>query len=198
SHDSRSEQKSSRSDSQCMQKPLRKKKMGLFQVVCMGLLAAVAQTQTQNCSVSTSPLIVASTEDAGALATALQCSNGDFAVEWVGEVFVEEEIYVTNGTSLNIAGAGPGATADGGGRARLFHVDEGSSLYLSDMTFTNGNASSTGSGNGGAIVVDQATVSFTGIMSFISNYAGKGGGAIAARNSTVSWRGNGTKFSNNS
>lgn len=46
--------------------------MGLSQVVCTGLLVAVAQTQEiQNCSVDTSPSTVGSTEDAAALATSL-------------------------------------------------------------------------------------------------------------------------------
>ncbi|CAM9698593.1 unnamed protein product, partial [Pylaiella littoralis] len=103
--------------------------MGPFLGVCVGLLAAVAQTQElQNCSVDTTPLTVGSTEDADTLADSLECSNGDaFAVEWVGEVFVAATtIRVTSGTSLNIAGAGPGAIADGRDITQLFYVDEGS------------------------------------------------------------------------
>ncbi|CAM9858548.1 unnamed protein product, partial [Ectocarpus sp. 12 AP-2014] len=169
--------------------------MGIFQVVYLGLLVVVARSQElQNCSVGTSPFPVGSTEDAAALATSLECSNGDFAVEWVGEVFVEETIFVTDGTSLHIAGAGRGAVADGGGSTQLFYVEGGSSLHVSDMTLSNGNTSF----NGGAIFANQSVVSFSGNASFISNYAGEDGGAIFAFQSIVSWDGDGTQFSNNS
>ncbi|CAM9835026.1 unnamed protein product [Pylaiella littoralis] len=169
--------------------------MGLFLGVCMGLLAAVARTQElQNCSVDTTPLIVGSLEDADTLADSLGCSNGDaFAVEWVGEVFVAATIRVTSGTSLNIAGAGPGAIADGRDITQLFVVDEGSSLHLSDMTLTNGYSSS-----GGAIFANQSSVSFSGNISFISNSAHSGGAIYATSSSAVSWDGDGTEFSNNS
>ncbi|CAM9614990.1 unnamed protein product [Ectocarpus sp. 12 AP-2014] len=167
--------------------------MGLFQVVCVGLLAVVGRAQDlQDCSGNSTLLTVGSTEDAAALASSLQCSNGDIAVEWVGEVFVEETITVIGGTSLNIAGAGSGAVADGGGGTQLFYVDGGSSLHLSDMTLSNGNASF-----GGAIFANKSSVSFTGSMSFVSNSAELSGGAIGASESTVSWVGNATEFSNN-
>ena len=166
--------------------------MGLFQVVCLSLLAAFAWAQElQSCMVDSIPVSVGSTEDAAALATSLQCSNGDFAVEWVGEVFVEETIFVTDGTSLNVTGAGPGAIADGGGETQLFVVEGDSRLHLSDMTLSNGNAS-----YGGAIFVNQSTVSFSGNMSFISNSA-EFGGAIVAWESNVSWNGYSTQFTAN-
>ncbi|CAB1120469.1 unnamed protein product [Ectocarpus sp. CCAP 1310/34] len=163
--------------------------MGLFQVVCMGLLAAVAQTQVlQNCSVDTSPVMVASTEDAAALAASIiGCSNGDIAVAWVGEVVVEETIFVIGGTSLNITGAGPGAIADGGGETQVFIADGGSSLRLSDMTLSNGSAS-----DGGVIFTNQPVSSLSGNTAFISNYADGSKGAIyACDSSTVSWDGDG-------
>ena len=171
--------------------------MGLFRVVCTGLLAAFARAQDlQNCTVDSIPVSVGSTEDAAALATSIRgCSDGDFAVEWVGEVFVGETLYVTGGTSLNITGAGPGAIADGGGETQLFYVDEGSRLHLSDMTLSNGNATE----YGGAVYANQSSVvSFSGNMSFVSNFAGDDGGAIYAFDSTVSWVGDGTLFSDNS
>ena len=133
--------------------------MGLFQVVCTGLLAAFARAQElQNCTVdSIIPVSVGSTEDAVALATSISgCSDGDFAVEWVGEVFVAETIFVTGGTSLNVTGPGPGAIANGGGETQLFVVEGGSRLHLSDMTLSNGNATV----DGGAIFTNQSTVSF--------------------------------------
>ncbi|CAN0099250.1 unnamed protein product, partial [Ectocarpus sp. 12 AP-2014] len=150
-----------------------------------------------------------STGDALALATSLQCSNGDFAVEWVGEVFLEETIRITGGTSLNITGFGPGATADGGGNTQLFYVDGGSRLHLSDMALTNGNASDGGAINasessasfsanrGGAIFVNQSRVSFSGNISVFSNSAGLSGGAVYAYASTVSSDGDDIEFSFN-
>eukprot|EP00903_Cladosiphon_okamuranus_P006562 g6410.t1 len=131
--------------------------------------------------------------DAAALATSiLACPDGDFAVEWVGEVLIEETIHVTGGTSLDIAGAGPGAIADGGGDTQLFAVDGDSRLHLSDMILSNGNAS-----YGGAIFANQSSVSFTGNMSFISNSA-EFGGAILSLESILSWNGDSTDFSFNS
>ncbi|CAN0174738.1 unnamed protein product [Ectocarpus sp. 4 AP-2014] len=172
--------------------------MDAFRVVLyMCLLAGVARTQEllQNCSVDTSPVTtVGSTEDAAALATSLQCWNGDFVVEWVGEVIVEETIYVVGSTSLYIAGAGPGATADGGGRTQLFHVEGGSSLHLSDVTLSSGNASAS---YGGAVFANRSSVSFSGNVSFISNVANFGG-AILAAESNVSWAGASIQFSSNS
>ena len=93
--------------------------MWLFQLACVVLLAASAWTQEfEDCGADVST--VDSTEGATDLATSLlNCSNGEFAVEWVGEVVVEETILVTGGTSLNITGAGPGAIADGGNSTQL-------------------------------------------------------------------------------
>ena len=168
--------------------------MGFFQFAWMSLLAVIARTQElQNCSVGAIAWTVASTEDAGSLAASiLGCSDGDFAVQWVGEVYVEDTIRVTSGTSLVITGAGPGAIADGGGDTQLFAVEGGSRLHLSDMTLSNGNASY----GGGAIFANLSSVSFTGIMSFISNTADFGG-AVYSTGSNVSWVGNGTRFGNN-
>lgn len=171
--------------------------MGLLWVVCMGLLVAAVRPQElqNNCIDNTSPpLTVGSTEDAASLATSLECSNGDaFTVEWVGEVVVAETIRVTGGSSLNVAGTGPGAIADGQEFTQLFVVDQGSRLHLSDIIVTNGNASA-----GGAIFANQSSVSFSGNVSFISNSAHEGGGAIYALESTVSWEGRGMEFVFNS
>ncbi|CAM9385517.1 unnamed protein product [Laminaria digitata] len=159
----------------------------------MGILAAAARSQeVQNCSVGTSPLNVSSTEEAATLAASLECSNGDFYVQWVGEVFVNETIHVGFGTSLNITGAGPGATADGRNMTQLFYVEGGSRLHLSDMILAHGSAS-----GGGALYAKQSSVSFSGNTSFSSNSAGYGG-AIFASESTVSWDGDDTHFSSNS
>lgn len=167
--------------------------MCFFRVAFMGLLlAAVTRSQSlENCGVEVSPFTVRSTEDAATLATFLRCSSGDVAVQWVGEVFVEQTIRVTNGTSLNVTGVGPGATADGQDAQQLFVVDAGSRLHLSDMTLARGNASSRAEAlpSGGAIYSNQSSVSFSGNVSFISNSADESGGAIYAISSNVAWNG---------
>ncbi|CAM9114240.1 unnamed protein product [Ectocarpus sp. 8 AP-2014] len=170
-----------------------RKQMNLFQVVCIGLLATVTRSQElQSCSVDNSRLSVGSTEDAATLAIALECSNGDFDVQWVGDVFVAQTIRVTNGTSLNITGAGPGAIADGRDATQLFVVDGGSRLHLSGMSLIHGNASL-----GGAVSLSQSRFSFRNTW-FVYNSAAIGGGAIFAWESTVSWDGDGTQFIANS
>lgn len=62
----------------------------------MGGLAAVGLAQElPTCSVDSTLSTVGSTEDAATLATSLECSNGDFSVQWVGEVFVQyQKLYV--------------------------------------------------------------------------------------------------------
>ncbi|CAB1099999.1 unnamed protein product [Ectocarpus sp. CCAP 1310/34] len=130
--------------------------------------------------------------------TSILYANGDFSVRWVGEIFVAETIRVINGTSLNVTGAGPGAIADGSGSTQLFAVDGGSNLHLSNMTLSNGNTSF-----GGAVFANQSSVSFFGTTSFSSNSAYYGAPflrnmeAINAYESTVSWDGDGTRFSSN-
>eukprot|EP00903_Cladosiphon_okamuranus_P017290 g15932.t1 len=169
--------------------------MGLLQLACIGLLAIFAQArELQDCSAVASPDTVRSTEDASNLAASLQCSNGDFDVRWVGEVIVAETIHITDGTSLNITGAGSESIAGGGYTTQLFYVDGGSSLHLSDMTLANGNAPGS---SGGAIFLSESSASFSGSTSFISNSAGEGG-AIYASYSTVSWDAAGTLFTSNS
>lgn len=162
--------------------------------MCIGLLATLAWTQAlEDCGIE-SPLTVATTEDAANLTTALlECANGNFDVQWVGEVLVAETIRVSDGTSLTITGAGPGAIVDGNSTTQLFVAISGARLHLSDMTLAHGYDWE----NGGALVVADANVSFSGNTYIVSNYAPEEGGAIRAlANSTVSWNGNMTFSSN--
>lgn len=198
------------------QGPLHSSLMGLLQAVCLSFGLLPLPTFAQAFPLCGSETTVASTDDAAALASALRCSNGKFAVQWVGEVVVEETIHVTNGTSLNITGTA-GALADGDFKTRLFSVDGGSSLHLSDMALIQGYAS-----GGGAIYADDSTVSFSGMSSFKNNTAfyeedsysysltsfssdygmypssssGRGG-AIHAVSSTLSWNGGDILFIGN-
>eukprot|EP00903_Cladosiphon_okamuranus_P018352 g16884.t1 len=166
----------------------------MLQMACICLLTIFARAQElQDCSVVDNPFTVGSTEDASTLAASLRCSTGDFDVQWVGEVFVAETIHVTSGTSLTITGSGRDAIVDGRAATQLFVVDRGSSLHFSDMTFAHGNASF-----GGAINALEASVSFSGNASFISNAASVDGGAIFANRSTIFWDGDRTRFILNS
>lgn len=196
--------------------------MSPLQTACLLLLGLLSQPTFAQaftlCGNATS-FTVASTDDATALASALQCSNGEFYVQWMGEIVVEETIHVTNGTSLNITGT-TGAVADGDFKTGLFAVDGGSFLHLRDMTLVQGFAS-----DGGAIHSDESSVSFSGISIFRHNTAfdeassyddysstisssdsteppiyhsiSERGGAIHAVSSTLSWEGGDVSFVEN-
>ncbi|CAM9486217.1 unnamed protein product [Scytosiphon promiscuus] len=168
--------------------------MGLLRIACVAALVAVGRPQElSDCDVNaTNPWTVSNTEEAAALSASLNCSNGDFAVEWFGTVFVSEAIRVTSGTSLNITGVGPLAIADGLNVTQLFYVEGGSRLHLSDMTLTHGSAS-----HGGAIHAEESSVSLSGDVVLTANSASNLGGAVYASGSVVSWEGEGTRFDNN-
>eukprot|EP00903_Cladosiphon_okamuranus_P012529 g11732.t1 len=169
--------------------------MHLSKVVCVFLLAVVARAQElQNCSLDAAPLTIGSTEDADILATSiLGCQDCAFAIQWVGEVFVEEPIRITNGTSLDITAAGPGATVDG--RA-VYALD---STVFFDVDGTKFISNSAGE-HGGAISNYRSNVSWDGdIAEFSSNSAifDEGGAIYLLGDSTVSWDGGSTELSNN-
>lgn len=167
--------------------------MGLLHVLCLGILPVFARGQGfPPCQDGTNFLTVASTEDAATLASSLKCSNGIFFVDWFGNVIVSETISVAHGTSLDINGAAPGATADGNHATNIFSVDDGSALHLTNMILENGNAVA-----GGAVSATQdSRVTFRGDMTFSANSASVGG-AIYAHVSTILFHGNDTVFRNN-
>lgn len=161
--------------------------MGVFGIFfsCLGLLLTVVRCQAlAPCAVGSIAFSVGSTESAATLANLIQCSDGDFAVEWTGKVFVAETIRVNQGTSLSIVAAGPGAIANGNQTTQLFFVDNTSSLHLMDMTLAEGRAV-----DGGAMYARDSSVAFGGSTNFRANSATTDGGAIFATNSTVSWGG---------
>ena len=167
--------------------------MGLFRAVWLVILPTVARAQEfLPCASGTNFLTVASTEDAVTLATSLRCSNGIFAVDWIGDVVISEPISVSQGTSLSITGSALGAAVDGNHTTHIFSVDGGSALHLTDMVLENGRAFA-----GGAVSATQhSTVTFSGNMTFTANTASFGG-AIYANSSTVSWDGPYTTFRSN-
>ena len=118
------------------------------------------------------PQVVEDTAGAQDLAEAVNCSEGSFAVEWVGSVFVEETIRFFGGTSLSITGAVDGTSvANGGNITSLFEVD-GGTLHLSHLTLTNGTGAS-----GGAIYATDAVVTVTS-CTILHNTGVHGGGVF--------------------
>ena len=109
-------------------------------------------------------------------------------------MIVNETITIAEGTSVNIRGATPEATADGSHATQLFHIDGAlSSLHLTDMILTNGFAKS-----GGAVqATDHASVSLGGNTTFRDNIATCDGGAVTVTSSSkIVWDGK-TIFKNN-
>lgn len=158
---------------------------------------------------------------AAELATAVNCTGGEFEVAWTGEVSLANTISVTGGTILNITGVLSlgAAIVNGNGDVQLFHV-VGGSLHITDLQLINGNAidggavfveggvvtftrtsfdSNSASHRGGALFVDHdADVSWSGDTNFDANTANRAGGAIHVRGSRLSWAGVGmTLFSRN-
>ncbi len=133
---------------------------------------------------------VETSEDAQALAAAVNCSGGSFEVEWVGRVAVDETIYVVDGTVLAINGADTAAVIDGNSAMRLFTVVD-AVLHLSDVNITSGASLA-----GGAIAAAGSVLTFDR-TNFDGNSAYWHGGAVfASDGSNVTCTGGGT-FANN-
>ena len=133
---------------------------------------------------------VEDSEQARALAAAVNCSGGSFEVEWRGRVVVDETIYVVDGTVLIINGADAGAVIDGNMATRPFTVVN-AALHLSDVAITSGASVS-----GGAIAAVGSVLAFHR-TSFVGNSATWHGGAVLASDgSNVSCTG-GVTFANN-
>lgn len=125
-------------------------------------------------------ITVANTADAFNLAVVVQCTNGTFNVEWIGDVVVNGTFHVSGGTSLYISGAVSGSSViDGGNSIGLFYVND-ASLYLAHVNLVNGNAT-----YGGAIFARQSDVHVVN-CSFAHNNAGSGGagGAVSVSSGT--------------
>eukprot|EP00752_Nemacystus_decipiens_P008612 g7691.t1 len=169
--------------------------MSLSSALCLLLvgflpLPAFVQGQELNflppCGDVTNRWEVTSSAGAAALASALECSNGDFAVEWEGTVVVSETIQVFDGTSLAITGGEQGgATMDGDHTTQLISLSGGSTVRLTNMTLANASSAS----DGGAIYVGESSrVVLSGSNSFTANAAAKSGGALMVEESSeVSW-----------
>lgn len=123
-------------------------------------------------------LVVDSIASAMELANATLCSGGNFTVQWNGNLNINETTNVLNGTHLNITGIS-NAEVDGGGKVRLFSVQNGS-LYLNNIRIVNGTGS-----EGGAIILEANSELFADDVVFSSNTAHNVGGAIFSETSAV-------------
>lgn len=143
--------------------------------------------------------VIENTEQARALAEAVNCSGGSFEVLWRGSVVVDETIFVFNGTVLNVTGTGPTAIMDGNSSTRLFTVVN-ASVHVTAVNLSHGAAvvggaiaaararlrldrtsflGNAAAGDGGAIYAsDGSVVSFTGETLFSGNTAASDGGAV--------------------
>ena len=118
---------------------------------------------------------VESTEQARALAAAVNCSGGSFEVEWRGSVVIDETIHVLDGTVLTISGADTSAVIDGNASSRLFTIVS-ATLHLRDVNITSGASVA-----GGAIAAAGSVLTLNR-TNFIGNSAEAYGGAVLASN----------------
>ena len=134
--------------------------------------------------------VVRNATQARALAQALNCSGGNFVVEWTGRVVVDRTLVVVGGTNLSVTGIGLSAVMDGGGSIGLLRVSN-SSLRVSNMIILSGSSTS-----GGAITAFRSSI-FLNDTTFIGNVAEMYGGALfIAEGSTLKSRGGIGFFSN--
>lgn len=134
--------------------------------------------------------VVEDTEQASALAEAVNCSGGSFEVLWGGSVVVDKTIFVFNGTVLNVTGTGLAASMDGNSSTRLFTVVD-ASVHVTGVNMSYGAGVV-----GGAIAAARARLDFAR-TSFLGNAAtGHGGAVYASDRSVVSFTA-GTLFSGN-
>ncbi|CAM9774589.1 unnamed protein product [Ectocarpus sp. 6 AP-2014] len=135
--------------------------------------------------------VVGDSEQALALALAVNCSGGSFEVEWVGTVVVNETIFVADGTVLTITGAaGSNAALDGNSATRLFTVVN-AALHVSGINISHGASIS-----GGAIAAGGSTLTFNQTK-FIGNVASGNGGAVFVSDGSLVSCADGTTFTEN-
>lgn len=125
--------------------------------------------QTNLCSLDVQRWVINDPVKAKSLAS-VNCSGGNFEVEWNGRVVIDDTIRVLDGTIMTITGVN-NAFIDGGGNTQIFSV-ENAELHLNDVTVSNGNGT-----DGGAIYSSGSRLSFTDTH-FVENKAFVNGGAV--------------------
>lgn len=126
-------------------------------------LVVIWSCEAAPCTPARQTLNVSSTTDATALALAVDCANGSFAVDWIGQVATVESISLFEGTVLNnISGSGSSSSVIDGGKdsssLSIFEIYDGE-LHLSGVGLINGNGT-----YGGVINAPQSSL-VTGVLS---------------------------------
>lgn len=115
--------------------------------------------------------VVENSDDARALAVAMNCSGGTFEVEWDGSITLDSTMYIVEGNVVNVTGIGSNATVDGYAGTRPFTVVN-ASLHLRGIVVMNGIGVV-----GGAIAAIGSNLTFER-TAFTANVASGSGGAI--------------------
>ena len=84
--------------------------------------------------------VVGNTTQARALSDAVRCPGGSFHVTWIGKVILNETIYVTDGTVLNVTNGDANSSIIGEGKTRLFTVVNASLSLVTVMPFMAGQS----------------------------------------------------------
>lgn len=82
---------------------------------------------------------VQDTEDAELLRLALNCTSGEFRVNWQGSIFLANSLRVLGGTSLHISGVGNSPSVNGRSAVGLFIVEDGL-LHIENLSLVQGNS----------------------------------------------------------
>ena len=138
----------------------------------------MAGSQQASCTPERQTFSVETTEDALHLVERLNCTRGNFVVEWAGRVVMVETLRVLEGTTLFVHGGDPSSVVmDGAGSVQLFQV-QNATLEVSGLGLTRGDAA-----NGGAIEASGSILAITN-CTFSGNNANIKGGAIALYDGT--------------
>ena len=150
-------------------------------LLVFGLVWAMGSTHgvgAAPCSPQNVSLTITDKDGVLDLASALECSDGNFMVIWVGNITLSQTLAVTDGSSLTIDGESSDSTVDGmGNTGPLIFVEGASSkLTLRNLSIARGS----GHDGGGVYASTSATVKVVNCI-FSGNNAGDDGGGISIR-----------------
>jgi predicted outer membrane repeat protein len=126
-----------------------------------------------------SPAATVTSCDEASLRAAIT-QSGRVTFECSGIITLTQTIVIRS--DIVIDGNGHSLTISGGNSIRLFYLDAGSRLTLSNLVFAS--ALAPGPEHGGAIYADGASIIARG-CTFISNRTARSGGAIYTQNGTI-------------
>ena len=140
-------------------------------------LLFVSPTTSAPCSAGTITLNVGSESDLQAMTNTINCTGeGVFDVEWIGNLQLQQKIFLSGSKNLTITGSSarlpgvPGDGMDAGNVTGIFAVSGGSTLRLQNLVLKGGFAEI-----GGGIDVRSSSVVHVNGCSFTNNVASTGG-----------------------